>query len=253
MGATAQAYFRTTSTSATAGASGADAGAQPAPALSWRDPRILQIVFLGSLLAAGAWWRDFEIRPAQVALTFAAALASQGLLGWATGQNPISWRSAFITALGISLLLRADTLWAHPLAAAAAIGSKFLIRAGRKHLFNPANFGVVMALAIIPGTWVSPGQWGQDVAAAGWLVALGAIVSQRARRADISWSFLFLYLGALALRVAWLGQNGAVWVHQLSNGALLLFAFFMISDPMTIPNDWRGRLTHAAIVGTLAY
>ena len=253
MGATARGHYLPTSRSAKALTSGAGTTAKPTPALALRDPRILQIVFLGGLLAAGAWWRDFELRPGQVALTFAAALASQGLLGWVTGQNPISWRSALITALGISLLLRADTLWAHPLAAAAAIGSKFLIRAGRKHLFNPANFGVVMALAILPGTWVSPGQWGQDVAAAAWLVALGAIVSQRARRADISWSFLFVYLGAIALRVAWLGQNGAVWVHQLSNGALLLFAFFMISDPMTSPNDWRARLTHAAIVGSLAY
>jgi len=105
----------------------------------------------------------------------------------------------------------------------------------------------------MPGTWVSPGQWGQDLAVAGWLVALGATVSHRARRGDISWTFLFLYMTAVALRVAWLGQNWPVWAHQLTNGALLLFAFFMISDPMTIPNSWRGRLLHAALVAAIAY
>lgn len=39
-----------------------------------------------------------------------------------------------------------------------------------------------------------------------------------------------------------------VFVHQLGNGALLLFTFFMISDPMTIPNHRRARLLFAAIV-----
>ena len=66
---------------------------------------------------------------------------------------------------------------------------------------------------------------------------LGMLVTSRARRGDISWTFLAFYLGALALRVEFLGQRWAVWTHQLESGALLLFAFFMISDPMTGPNS----------------
>ena len=77
-------------------------------------------------------------------------------------------------------------------------------------------------------------------AIAGWVVMLGMLVTNRARRGDISWTFLAFYLGALALRVEFLGQRWAVWTHQLESGALLLFAFFMISDPMTGPNDRRG-------------
>jgi hypothetical protein len=169
------------------------------------------------------------------------------------GRVPISYRSAIITALSLTLLLRAASLWVHPLAAIVAISSKFVIRWRGKHLFNPANFGVIFALSIVPGTWVSPGQWGQDVTFAGWLLMLGAVVSNRARSGDISWSFLVIYLSAIALRIAWLGQRWAVWTHQFSNGALLLFAFFMISDPMTIPNSRRGRVVQAAIVAVAAY
>jgi Na+-transporting NADH:ubiquinone oxidoreductase subunit NqrB len=33
---------------------------------------------------------------------------------------------------------------------------------------------------------------------------------------------------------------------------LLLFAFFMISDPMTSPNSRRGRIAHAAVVVAIA-
>jgi Na+-transporting NADH:ubiquinone oxidoreductase subunit NqrB len=217
-----------------------------------RDVRILQILFLGVLLAAGAWLRDFSLRPAQVALTFLAGTATQVLCARAGGLKRIGVASAVITCLSLTILLRADTLWAHPVAATAAIGSKFLIRVRGKHVFNPGNLGIVLGLLCIPGTWTSPGQWGQDLALAGWFVALGTIVTCRARRGDISWAFLLFYLGGLAARVAWLGQDAAVFYHQLGNGSLLLFAFFMISDPMTIPDDPRGRIVHAALVAGVA-
>ncbi len=224
-----------------------------AAALVPRDPRIFQIAFLGVLLAAGAYLRDFSLRPAQIALTFAAALSVQRLLDRHTRKPSPTLLSATITALSLTLLLRADNLWALPAAAAFAIASKFILRVRGKHLFNPANFGVGAALLLLPGTWISPGQWGNDVALAGWLVVLGATVASRARRADISWMFLAFYLGALAARVAWLGQHWAVWTHQLSSGALLLFAFFMISDPMTTPGHVKGRIAHAALVAAIAY
>jgi len=217
------------------------------------DPRIFQILFLGILLAAGAWLRDFSLNSAQIILTFAAAIAAQHFSFPMRPDAPRSYRSAFITGLSLTLLLRADNLWVHPAAASAAIFSKSLIRVRGKHLFNPATFGVMFAMILFPGAWISPGQWGQDVALAGWMIALGAFVAMRARRADISWNFLAFYVGGLALRIAYLGQRWAVLDHQLMNGALLLFAFFMISDPMTSPNHPRARALHAAIVAAIAF
>jgi Na+-transporting NADH:ubiquinone oxidoreductase subunit NqrB len=57
----------------------------------------------------------------------------------------------------------------------------------------------------------------------------------------------------IAARVLWLGQNPAVFVHQLGNGGLLLFAFFMISDPMTIPNRRSMRIVYALCVAAAAF
>ena len=219
----------------------------------FRDPRMFQILFLGILLAAGAWLRDFSLSSAQISLTFAAAIATQHLTFARRPDAPPSYRSAIITGLSLTLLLRADNLWVHPIAAFAAISSKSIIRVRGKHLFNPATFGVIFAMLMLPGAWVSPGQWGQDVALAGWMIALGAFVAGRAHRADISWMFLACYVGALAMRIAYLGQRWAVLDHQLANGALLLFAFFMISDPMTSPNHPRARAMHAALVAAIAY
>jgi enediyne biosynthesis protein E5 len=220
---------------------------------SLSDPRLFQIFALGILLSAGAYFRDFSIRPAQVLLTFAAGLLMQRGCWRLNPSKPRSYRSAIITCLSLTLLLRADNLLAHPIAAAFSISSKSIFQFRGKHLFNPATFGVIFAITCLPGTWVSPGQWGQDFAIAGWVAMLGILVTQRARRADISWTFLSFYLGALAIRIAYLGQRWAVWTHQLESGALLLFAFFMISDPMTGPNSRRGRIAHAALVAAIAY
>ncbi len=221
--------------------------------MKWKDPRLVQIVLLGSLLAAGATLRDFSLRPLQVVFTFASVLLTQALFLRILGIRNVNYLSAVITGLGLSLLLRADSLWVHPVAAFLAISAKFLIRVRGKHVFNPANLGVMLALILLPGAWVSPGQWGQDVAVAGWFLVLGNLVVMRARRVDVSWAFLIAFLGLAGARVLWLGLNPAGFVHLLSNGSILLFAFFMISDPMTIPDSRRGRLLHAALVAGFAF
>lgn len=37
------------------------------------------------------------------------------------------------------------------------------LRVGGKHIYNPANLGVICAFALVPGAWVSSGQWGNDL------------------------------------------------------------------------------------------
>ena len=217
-----------------------------------RDARVFQILFLASLLSMGVLARDFTLRWEQMALTFAAGLMTQVYALHRIGMPNGSYLSAVVTCFGLSILLRADSLWVHPLIAVIAIGSKFVLRVNGKHLYNPANLGVMVALILLPGAWVSPGQWGHDLIAAAWFLMLGSVVTGHARRWDVSWMFLGCFLGMVALRMLVLGQNPWVFVHQLGNGALLLFAFFMISDPMTIPNDRRARLLYAAIVAAFA-
>jgi Na+-transporting NADH:ubiquinone oxidoreductase subunit NqrB len=217
-----------------------------------QDPRHFQIAFLSLLLLAGLFYRDFTIRPEQILLTFAAGLLTQHLFLDALDIPQAGYKSAVITCLGLSLLCRADNLWMHPLVATLAISAKFLLRLRGKHLFNPGNLGMVIALCL-PGGWCSPGQWGNDVLFAGWFLMMGFWVIYRARTMAISWAFLFFYLGALFLRVTWLGQRDAVFIHQVENGSLLLFTFFMISDPMTIPSHWKGRVLHAALVAGITY
>ncbi|HEX4329347.1 MAG TPA: RnfABCDGE type electron transport complex subunit D [Burkholderiales bacterium] len=221
------------------------------------DARLFQIAFLATLLSIGVLLRDFSLKPEQMALTFAAGLATQWLWVRHLHLKNVGLLSAAITCFGLSILLRADTLWVHPLIATAAISAKFLLRINGKHVYNPANLGVILATTLLPGAWISPGQWGNDLAYALWFVALGGLVVQRARRMDISWMFLGCFLGLCIARFAWLGvplaRGFTLLSHQTQSGALLLFAFFMISDPMTIPNRTGARLFYAAAVALAAF
>ena len=229
------------------------------------DARWFQIAFLGSFLALGALAREFALSPAQVVLTFASALLTQAAWQHALGLPDRShWRgylSVLITALGISILVRADNLWAHPLLACLAMSSKFVLRAGpaacRSHILNPANFAAFAAWAWLPGAWLSPGQWGSATLAALWFVALGAIVTRRIGRLEVSLSFLAAWAALLAGRLWWLGYTwdpgASMWLQQVSNGVVLLFAFFMISDPMTTPQQRSARMAYAVAVALGAF
>ncbi len=217
------------------------------------DPRALQIAFLSSFLAIGVFNRDFRLDVVQLALGIGAALCTQ--LAWIRRRRlaHVGVASALITSLGIGLLVRADNLWVHPLVATIAISAKFVLRIEHRHVFNPANLGAVLAATVLPGAWVSGGQWGQEGLVAAWFVLLGCWVALRAKRLDGGLFFLGCWVALLTARAAWLGHGPEVVQHQLTNGALLLFAFFMITDPPTSPSRPLPRLLHAAAVALLAF
>jgi Na+-translocating ferredoxin:NAD+ oxidoreductase RnfD subunit len=74
------------------------------------------------------------------------------------------------------------------------------------------------------------------------------MVVHRALRSDVSYAFLFSYAALLFGRALWLGDPWTIPLKQLQSGALLLFAFFMISDPKTTPDSRPGRIIFAILV-----
>ena len=233
--------------------------------LKWIDARYFQIVFLVSLLLFGALARDFALSASQVLLTFIGAVATQAFWQFAlklpNRKNAQGYLSALVTTCGISILVRADVAWVHPALACLAISSKFLFRFGsgaaRGHILNPANLAAFSAMMFMPHAWISPGQWGQETLAALWMLALGATVSGRVKRWDVSFVFLGAWLGLLATRLIWLDFAPSLaldmWLHQALNGATILFAFFMISDPMTTPQHQGARMAYAVCVAASAF
>ena len=163
-------------------------------------------------------------------------------------QNGFRPPQPLISALSLCLLLRAETWPIYAGVAALSISSKYLIRWGGKHVFNPTNFALVAALSASDRVWVSAGQWGNAAWLALLLAGIGQLIVRRAERGDVTWAFLGTWSALVFGRALWLGDPLAIPVHALQNGALLIFAFFMLSDPRTTPASRSGRVVFAVLV-----
>jgi Na+-transporting NADH:ubiquinone oxidoreductase subunit NqrB len=223
----------------------------------WRqlahDPRHYQIAVLATLLTYGMLALDFEITAARAGLLLAAALATQALCTHVWRLAAFDARSALISGLSLCLLLRTNSPALAVAAAVVTIASKFVLRFNGKHIFNPANVGIVVMLLMTGQVWVSPGQWGNVAFFAGLLACLGGLVVNRAARSDVTYAFIACYMTLVVGRSLWLGEPLRIPIHRLENGALLLFTFFMISDPKTTPNSRVGRILFALMVAAGAW
>jgi Na+-translocating ferredoxin:NAD+ oxidoreductase RnfD subunit len=218
-----------------------------------QDPRHYQIAVLGILVSYGVIVLDFGIHWYNALAIAATALLVQ-FAGTRLARLPaFDPKSPLITALSLTLLLRTDFVLLAMAAAAIAIGSKFLVRFNGKHMFNPANVAIVSMMLISDQVWISTGQWGNAAIGAFALACLGFIVLTRAKRAETTVTFLLAYAALLVGRATWLGDPLEIPLHHLQNGALLIFAFFMISDPKTTPNTAFGRIIYATIVASIAF
>ena len=217
-----------------------------------RDPRHYQIAVLSLLVVYGVVALDFGIHWYNAAGITLTTLAVQFFCTRLASLPSFDPRSPLITALSLTLLLRTDDLVLAVAAATLAIGSKFLLRINGKHVFNPANFAIVALILTQDNAWISTGQWGNAAISALALASLGFLVLTRARRSETTIGFLVTYGALLFGRAIWLGDPLTIPLHYLQNGALLLFAFFMISDPKTAPDTALGRFVFAGIVATVA-
>jgi enediyne biosynthesis protein E5 len=217
------------------------------------DARYFQIAALGCLLAINMTLIDFGARPLPSVVAIGSALIAQWACTRLAGLPQFDLRSPLITGLSLSLLLRADAIWLYAAAAVIAIASKFVLRVDGKHIWNPAGLAIVVLLLTSNGVWISPGQWGTEIWFSALAGCLAILVLSAARRADIAVFFLASHAVLLLLRAWWLGDPLAIPLHQLQSGSLLIFTFFMISDPRTAPDSALGRFLFAFAVALTAH
>ena len=216
------------------------------------DPRHGQILSLVVLLLLGAWVFAIDMPLWRPAVAAGTAIAVQFAATWLIDQR-FDWRSPLISSLSLSLLLRTDGWGLVALAALIAIGSKFLIRTGGRHFFNPTALAIVVVATAFDGAWISPGQWGVHGVAAVIAAAAGLAVTYGARRLEVPLVFLGFWAALLIGRAMWLGDPLAIPLHQLGSGALVVFAFFMISDPMTAPWNLAARVFWVGAVAATGF
>jgi len=239
----------------------------------FQDARDYQILFLSLFLGLGVIHRDWTLSPFRVVIVIFSCLLIQFFCESLTNfQKNVKilninnyqekflyylsfdgWKSALITSLGLSLLLRANDVSTLLIASGGAIASKFIFKYHNKHFFNPANFGIILVLILTNDGWISPGQWGSDWLYLALFLATGAMVLKKVGRWETTAVFLATYGILEAIYNYYLGWNYEVLFHQLITGSLLVFAFFMLSDPRSIPDSKNGRIIGAIAVAFLGF
>lgn len=213
------------------------------------DARLYQITVLSALLAYGLLRLDFEVTLLQSCVCVGGVLMTQWLCARLVRLPVFEWRSALISGLSLCLLCRTNSLGLAAFTALITIAGKFALRWRGKHLFNPTNFGLMTMMLLTDGhVWVSPGQWGNVAFFAFLMACLGGLVVMRAQRADVALAFIACWSALLIGRSLYLGEPLTIPLHRLESGSLLLFTFFMISDPRTTPDSRPGRIAFAAMV-----
>jgi Na+-transporting NADH:ubiquinone oxidoreductase subunit NqrB len=196
----------------------------------------------------------WNLLPYQALITFCTALSTQLILIKILKLPLSSLKSSVISSFSLCLLFRSETWWIIIIAAFLSIASKGIFRVKGKHFFNPVNFGICATILLSHQGWISPGQWGS--AGYWWFLIgmLGFIVITSAHRMETAFAFLATYALLFGYRILVFQEWPAdFFYHQFTNGALLLFTFFMITDPASTPSHKKARIVWAMAVGALAY
>jgi Na+-transporting NADH:ubiquinone oxidoreductase subunit NqrB len=227
-----------------------------------KDARYFQILFQTVFLSYGifylGWQADWWLYITYFTTSIVTQLVFEFLLGKKkTGywkRIGFSLPSVFISSFGLSLLLKTNNLEIAALAAFISITSKFILKIKGKHIFNPSALGIVITIFFTGKAWFSPGQWGSSTVILFGVCCLGCIVVTKVQKLDTSLAFLGTFAALLFIRqIIYLGWPLDFFIQSISTGSLLLFSFFMITDPKTTPNHTTARIIWSMLVAGVAF
>lgn len=157
-------------------------------------------------------------------------------------------QSALISGLFIGGLLTQNLQWyIYVLAGAIAVLSKHLIKIQQKHIFNPANLGVLLVSIVFGAShtwWISSPLI--------LVLAFGIFIIWRLRRFDLAISFLIsYYLINSIIELIRGGSFNDVYLTILNGGVLYFFSMFMLIEPKTNPAAGNQRIVYGIVVAVL--
>jgi Na+-translocating ferredoxin:NAD+ oxidoreductase RnfD subunit len=245
-----------------------------------RDPRLQLAAVIVTLQVLGQTVFDFQLSIAQILISLATcAVLEVGIA--LRRQKVLMWpASALLTGNGVAFVLRVpgtehgdwwstNGWWIFAGTAAVSLVSKYVITFRGRHVFNPSNFGLVLCFVLLGPEHADPlafwwGPMSVWLALALALIVIGGLaILSRLRLVGIAVGFWLTFaagIGVLALSghemtAAWhLGpiEGLDLWRLLVTSPEVLVFLFFMITDPRTIPETPRGRRLYAISVGFVA-
>jgi ferredoxin-NADP reductase/Na+-translocating ferredoxin:NAD+ oxidoreductase RnfD subunit len=128
-----------------------------------------------------------------------------------------------------------------------AIGSKYILALGKKHIFNPAAFGVALSALLVGqgATWWVAG----NLSLMPLLVLGGLLIVRKIERFDLVLSFAVVALATVVLTS--LADPVSGIVATLAHSSFFFLAFVMLTEPATMPPQRWQRIIYGAIAGLL--
>ena len=245
-----------------------------------RDPRLHLAGVIVTLQVLGQTAFDFQLSIAQILVSLVTCAVLEVAVAFRR-QKVLMWpASALLTGNGVAFVLRVpgtehgdwwsmNGWWLFAGTAAVGLGSKYVITFRGRHIFNPSNFGLVACFVLfgperadpLPFWWGPMSVW--LALALVLIVGGGLAILSRLHLVPIAAGFWLTFAAGVAIlaatghemTAAWhLGPIGGreLWWTLVTSPEVLVFLFFMITDPRTIPETRRGRVAYAVSVGLLA-
>ena len=247
---------------------------------SLRDPRLHLAGVIVSLQVLGQVAFDFQLSIAQILISILTCAVLEVAITFRQ-QRVIMWpASAMLTGNGVAFILRVPGTehgdwwslhgwWIFAGTAAISLLSKYVIRFRGRHVFNPSNFGLVACFLLLGPARAEPLDfwWGPMsvwlALALTLIVAGGLAILRRLRLLGVAISFWLVFAAGIAvlatsehaMTARWhLGQiTGAeLWRILVFSPEILVFLFFMITDPKTVPESRLTRRAFGAAIGLVA-
>ena len=244
------------------------------------DPRLHVAAVIVTVQVLGQVVLGFDVSIAQILIAIGTAgVLELVLVAWS--RQEIAWpASALLTGNGVALILRTPgtvhgdwwSLNGWPIFVACsgiALLSKYAITVRGRHLFNPSNFGLVVIFLTFGARYADPqdlwwGPWSPALALTLAVILVGGITLARRLQlftvALTFWITFALGIGVLAagghaITARWhVGplEDWSYWLVFVTSPEIVIFVFFMITDPRTAPIGRVARAAYAAGVGVLA-
>lgn len=243
------------------------------------DPRLKLSAIILTLTVFGLTILDFKLSIPQILVSMLLAGLIEVAVTYRREAILVWPASALQTGLSIAFIFRvagtrAHDLWStnglHLFAFVVVISllSKYLLRHDGRHIFNPSNVGLAWGLLLIgPSHVFSEHLWwaplGLPITLSMVVIVGGAwLLLRQVRMIKLATAFLVPFLAMVAVLALAGKEYVAIWHEGPVTGAfywvtialspeLLIFVFFMITDPQTAPKSHTGRMLYAVTTAVL--
>jgi len=216
------------------------------------DPRYLAPALITCVLIAGQISFGFLESWSRTFLAIATAIVVELVVVRVLYGKWPHLASAYVSGISVGILVRSPAFWPYALCAAISITSKYVLRIGNRHIWNPTNFGIVAMLLLAADTVAGLSvQWGNNLLPMVFVWVFGAIILKMVDRLHITLTYVGSFLILALVRASITGHPILSEVAPITGPMYQLFIFFMITDPKTTVGPKWAQCLVAVLIALL--